>query len=148
MKPELAPIAKRIASAQERSGLTQRKFAEAAGLSLATFRRYISADTDPSFTKLERIAEIGGVDLGWLVTGSGDTENAAGIGPAQRLQIRTLARQALVLITTEADRQGLEITAEKTALIQSELITDALARGRYDLDDGNVAELFAAARAG
>ena len=152
MGDEAKTIAERISLAQQHSGLTFRAFCKASGLSLSTFRRYTVDQDSPSYKNLMGIQRASKVGLVWLMTGEGEMRDdaappAAGtITAARRVQIRELARQAILLIEREEQRQGRELDAELRASMISELIAEGLTVGTYEVQAENVVELVKAAR--
>ncbi|MGK9367547.1 XRE family transcriptional regulator [Melioribacter sp. Ez-97] len=63
-------LGKRIYSIRKKLGLNQTEFALSIGLSTASaISLYETDDREPDIETLKKIAEIGDVDLGWLITG-------------------------------------------------------------------------------
>jgi transcriptional regulator with XRE-family HTH domain len=139
-KDALKQFGQRFKEAQQASGMTQRAFCDAVGISVVTFNSYANGNSNPSLTNLQNIATVAGVDVGWLITGQGEM-NASGYrvqDQAQRNRIRDLVKDGLVSIEEEESRQRKRINAELKAEIISELVSDGLKDGTDEVDETNV----------
>lgn len=73
-KPTPSPLALRIQQARISSGIeTDAAFAKEVGVDGRAYWRWTTENAEPSARMLKRIAEVGKVDLGWLI---GDDEPA------------------------------------------------------------------------
>lgn len=64
-------FSKRIKVLVERAGSAE-KLAKKAGISARVIGKYLNGDSDPSRTRLIRLAKVAEVSLEWLATGSGN----------------------------------------------------------------------------
>jgi transcriptional regulator with XRE-family HTH domain len=67
-----ATLGDRIAGAREAAGLTQPGFARTLGVKLATVRAWEDDRAEPRANKLQMVAGMLNVSVGWLLTGAGD----------------------------------------------------------------------------
>ncbi len=67
----------RIRTATRTAGFTQRKLADELGVSEQTVRNWIVLRNNPSPANLAAIADVLGVDRGWLLTGAKGLDEAA-----------------------------------------------------------------------
>jgi transcriptional regulator with XRE-family HTH domain len=67
-----ATLGDRIAAAREAAGLSQAGFARALGVKLATVQSWEDDRAEPRANKLQMLAGMLNVSVGWLLTGTGD----------------------------------------------------------------------------
>jgi HTH-type transcriptional regulator, cell division transcriptional repressor len=70
--PEAATFGDRLAGAREKAGLTQTALAEALGVKESTLAAWENDTREPRANRLQMLAGMLGVSLGWLITGQGD----------------------------------------------------------------------------
>lgn len=67
----------RLRTALKEAGMTQLQLAEAAGVSTQTVGSWVAGRMEPRPRHIKAIAEIIGVDRGWLLTGSQGLDETA-----------------------------------------------------------------------
>lgn len=72
-----ATLGDRIAGAREAAGLTPDAFARALGVRLATVQSWEDDRAEPRANRLQMLAGMLNVSVGWLLTGAGDGPSAA-----------------------------------------------------------------------
>jgi transcriptional regulator with XRE-family HTH domain len=70
--PEAATFGDRLAGAREAAGLTQKQLAKSLGVKLTTLVSWENDTGEPRANRLQMLAGMLGVSLGWLMTGQGD----------------------------------------------------------------------------
>ena len=70
--PEAATFGDRLAGAREAAGLSQKDFAKSLGVKFATLVSWENDTGEPRANRLQMLAGMLGVSLGWLMTGLGD----------------------------------------------------------------------------
>lgn len=69
---EITTFGDRIAGGREAAGMTQTHLARALGVRLATLRGWENDMSEPRANKLQMLAGVLGVSIGWLLTGEGN----------------------------------------------------------------------------
>ena len=69
---ETATFGDRLAGAREAAGLSQKDLAKALGVKLTTLVAWENDTSEPRANRLQMVAGLLGVSLGWLITGQGD----------------------------------------------------------------------------
>ncbi len=82
-----ATLGDRIAGAREAAGLSQAGFARNLGVKLATVQSWEDDRAEPRANKLQMLAGMLNVSVGWLLTGTGD-------GPEGPREARSRAAEA------------------------------------------------------
>lgn len=109
--PDAATFGDRIAASREAAGMNQDKLARRLGIKLKTLQGWENDLSEPRANKLQMLAGLLNVSMGWLLTGEGEglaapegsgTSLPADINEAL-LEIRALKTQ----IQTAGDRLGL-----------------------------------------
>ncbi|MGR3440840.1 helix-turn-helix domain-containing protein [Salipiger abyssi] len=108
--PDAATFGDRIAAAREAAGMGQEKLARRMGIKLKTLQGWENDLSEPRANKLQMLAGLLNVSMGWLLTGEGEglaaPEGDGGTLPADineaLLEIRALKTQ----IQTAGDRLG------------------------------------------
>ena len=70
--PEAATFGDRLAGAREAGGLSQKDLAKSLGVKFATLVSWENDMGEPRANRLQMLAGMLGVSLGWLMTGLGD----------------------------------------------------------------------------
>jgi transcriptional regulator with XRE-family HTH domain len=76
--PKKPAFPENLRAARKAAELSQEDAAHALGVKLLTWGRWERGETEPSFAKLEEIAELLGVWSGWLIDGRGDPKRQEG----------------------------------------------------------------------
>ncbi|WP_322895164.1 MULTISPECIES: helix-turn-helix transcriptional regulator [unclassified Yoonia] len=69
---EAATFGDRLAGAREAAGLSQKDLAKSLGVKLSTLASWENDTGEPRANRLQMLAGMLGVSLGWLMTGQGD----------------------------------------------------------------------------
>lgn len=70
--PDAATFGDRLAGAREAAGLTPRQLAKSLGVKTTTLQAWENDLSEPRANRLQMLAGMLGVSLGWLITGQGD----------------------------------------------------------------------------
>ena len=108
--PEAATFGDRIAAAREAAGMGQEKLARRLGVKLKTLQGWENDLSEPRANRLQMLAGLLNVSMGWLLTGEGEglpaPDDATSVLPADvneaLLEIRALKTQ----IQTAGDQLG------------------------------------------
>ena len=108
--PEAATFGDRIAAAREAAGMGQEKLARRLGVKLKTLQGWENDLSEPRANRLQMLAGLLNVSMGWLLTGEGEglpaPDDATSVLPAdvneELLEIRALKTQ----MQTAGDRLG------------------------------------------
>ena len=108
--PEAATFGDRIAAAREAAGMGQEKLARRLGVKLKTLQGWENDLSEPRANRLQMLAGLLNVSMGWLLTGEGEglpaPDDATSVLPADvneaLLEIRALKTQ----MQTAGDRLG------------------------------------------
>jgi transcriptional regulator with XRE-family HTH domain len=69
---EAATFGDRLAGAREAAGLSQKDLAKSLGVKLTTLQSWENDTGEPRANRLQMLAGMLGVSMGWLMTGQGD----------------------------------------------------------------------------
>ncbi|MDF1853985.1 helix-turn-helix domain-containing protein [Pseudooceanicola sp.] len=116
--PETSTFGDRIAGAREAAGMTQSELARRLGVRLATLRGWEDDLSEPRANKLQMMAGLLSVSLGWLLNGEGDgapNPGEAGELSGDAMVILTEMRDIRVQMARMTERLGqLEKSLRKT----------------------------------
>lgn len=110
-KAELGNLGKRVKFARKQAGLNQTEFAKKLGLSGPTaISKYELSQREPELALLVKIARLGNVDPGWLLTGKEPKEEI--YTPLERENINKL-----VTIFRDKDERARELVIQNLDLL-------------------------------
>ncbi|MFN3664446.1 multiprotein-bridging factor 1 family protein [Yoonia sp.] len=117
--PEAATFGDRLAGAREEAGLSQKDLAKSLGVKLTTLISWENDTGEPRANRLQMLAGMLGVSLGWLMTGQGDGLNAPDDAveiPADVTALMQELRKLRAQMTHTLDRMGQVEKQLQTAL--------------------------------
>ncbi|MBQ2260960.1 MAG: helix-turn-helix domain-containing protein [Loktanella sp.] len=117
--PEAATFGDRLAGAREAAGMSQKDLAKSLGVKLSTLISWENDTGEPRANRLQMLAGMLGVSLGWLMTGQGDGLGAPDDAvemPADVVALMQEMRKLRAQMANTLDRMGQVEKQLQTAL--------------------------------
>ena len=100
----LAAVGERIKQARQQAGLTQDELADLVGVGMRQIQYYEAGDSDP-YRKIQKIAEVLGVEVGSLLHGDGSASRPDGDRVAAQLEALEEAQERVEELLREVLRR-------------------------------------------
>ncbi len=129
-------LADRVATLVELCGGVSR-VADGVGVSATSLRKWKSGDSEPTASRLVRLAEYCGVSVGWLATGEGDASGAPGAAGASAAGFSPEDVEGIVLIVEQHEGAQGSSPEKKAAYVRALLEWELSRRPERGSGDGS-----------